>query len=153
MPFVLFHDHFPEIAERETRTIMLASGSQFNLPAGQYSFLEMFCDELGCDCRRVFLYVVSSRRKNVEAVVNYGWESPSFYAKWMKHDDPDIIANLKGPCLNFGSPQSRLAPAILELACNLLLQDEAYIERIKRHYQIFRDKVDGHRRTKKGKKA
>ena len=40
------------------------------------------------------------------------------------------------------SPQSNLAPAILEMVKEALLQDESYIERIKTHYGMFRDKVD-----------
>lgn len=151
MPYVLFHDHFPEIAEQETRTLTVLPGSNLGLPAGQYSFLEMFCDEPGCDCRRVFFYVASSLRKDVEAVVTFGWETPDFYAKWMKDDDPKIVAELKGPSLNLGSPQSRLAPAILGLVRNVLLQDTAYVERIKRHYRVFRQKIDGPKKTKKRK--
>jgi hypothetical protein len=143
MPYVLFHDYFPEVAERETRTIFVLGNSEAGLPPGHYSFLEMFCNEPGCDCRRVFFYVVSSLRKDVEAVVAYGWESPNFYARWMKDDNPHVVANLKGPILNLGSPQSTLAPAILEGVRNMLLQDDAYVERVKRHYRTFRDRIDG----------
>ncbi len=38
MPFVLFHDLFPELAEEEARTIKLMEESELNLPAGDYSF-------------------------------------------------------------------------------------------------------------------
>jgi len=48
-----------------------------------------------------------------------------------------------GPCLNIGSPRSELAGPILDLASSVLLKDEAYVERIKRHYQLFRAKIDG----------
>lgn len=152
MPYVLFHDHFPEIDERETRTITVLPGSNLGMPAGEYSFLEMFCDDVGCDCRRVFFYVVSSPRKDVEAVVAYGWETPEFYAKWMKDDDLHIVADLKGPVLNLGSPQSRLAPAILMLVQNALLKDAQYVERVKHHYQMFREKIDGVKQAKEKKK-
>lgn len=56
MPFRLFHDLFPEIAERETRSVFLPV-AQNGLPAGGYAFKEMFCDEPGCDCRRAFFPV------------------------------------------------------------------------------------------------
>lgn len=148
MPYVVFHEYFPDVAERETRTITILEGSNLGLPAGDYAFLEMFCDEAGCDCRRVFFYVISSARKDIEAVVSYGWETSDFYARWMHDDDPDVIEQLKGPVLNLGSPQSARAPAILNLVCNVLLQDGAYIERVKRHYKMFRDEVD-RGRTKK----
>lgn len=154
MPYVLFHDYFPEIAERETRTITMFPGSNVGLPAGEYAFLEMFCDEPGCDCRRVFFYVISSVTREVEAVVAYGWDSPDFYAKWLKYDDDLLtVANLKGPILNFGSPQSRLAPAILDLVQDVLLQDNAYVNRIKHHYKLFREKMDRIQNPKKKRRA
>jgi len=142
MPYVSFHEHFPEIAKREIRTITILEQSSSGLQPGQYSLVEMYCDERGCDCRRVFFYVISSIKKDVEAVIAYGWESPEFYARWMKDDSPKVIAELQGPILNMGSPQSSLAPAILEIVKDIILQDSAYIERIKTHYKMFRDKID-----------
>ena len=143
MPYAMFHQYFPAIAKTETRNITIIDKSDFNLPAGNYAFLEMFCDEAGCDCRRVFFCVMSDRGKNVEAVITYGWKSPKFYAKWMKDNDPHIISELKGPALNLASPQSSLAPALLDLVRNVLLQDREYIDRIKRHYSMFRAKITG----------
>ena len=142
MPYVAFHSRFPEIAERETRSVTLLCRSDAGLPAGDYGFLEMFCDEPQCDCRRVFFYVISSRRRDVEAVIAYGWESREFYARWMRDDDPSTIAALKGPSLNLCSPQSKIAPAILDLFRNLLLRDQAYMDRVKNHYRMFRTKID-----------
>jgi hypothetical protein len=150
MPYQLFHNLFPEVAEEETRTVIVFEESGSGLPAGHYSFLEMFCNEEGCDCRRVFFYVVSSRRQDVEAVIAYGWESRQFYARWMGDDDPLMLAELKGPVLNMGSPQSNLAGRILELFSDVLLNDTAYMERVKRHYRMFRDEIDG-KPTRKGK--
>ena len=143
MQFKLLHDLAPEVAERETRTIMVQDGAESGLPPGEYSFLEMFCAEPGCDCRRVFFYVVSSLREGLEAVITWGWESREFYIKWMHFDDPKMITELMGPSLNLGSPATELAPALLDLARNVLLQDADYVERVKRHYRLFRDKVDG----------
>ena len=60
MPFQLFHDLFPAIAEAETRSItVFEDQSTTGLPKGHYAFCEMFCNERDCDCRRVFFYVVS----------------------------------------------------------------------------------------------
>ena len=143
MPYQLFHDLFPKIAEPETRTVTVPKDSNIALPPASYAFLEMFCNEPGCDCRRVFFYVISSLSNDVEAVIAYGWESREFYAKWLHHDNPRSLAELQGPVLNFGSPQSRLAPVILKLFSNVLLPDKPYIQRVKRHYRMFRDKIDG----------
>ena len=142
MPYVLFYQYFPELAKSETRSITILDQSSSGLPAGEYGFLEMYCDEPECDCRRVFLYVVSPPEEEPLAVIAYGWENPEFYIKWMGYNSPELIYELKGPSLNAASPQSDLAPAILELVEEVLLQDKSYIERLKAHYRMFRDKID-----------
>ena len=116
----------------------------------------MYCDEPGCDCRRVFLAVVSSLSKQIEAVIPYGWEDPKFYAQWMGDDDPDIIKELRGPVLNLASPQSRLAPEILNMVQNIVLTEQAYVDRLKRHCELFRKRVEQKttgKRSKKKRKA
>lgn len=142
MPYAFFKEHFPEVAKNETRTITILEQSDLSLPPGEYALLEMYCNERKCDCRRVFFYVVSSLKNDVEAVVAYGWESRKFYAKWMRSDDSEMIKDLQGPVLNMGSPQSSLAPAILDMVKNIVLKDKAYVERIKTHYRMFRGKVE-----------
>jgi len=142
MPYVLFHDYFAEIAERETRTVTVLASSPSKPPPGEYALLEMYCDESGCDCRRVFFYVVSSRSNSLEAVVAYGWEPAEFYAKWAREDDAEVIHQLKGPILNLTSPQSRHALEILRLIEEVVLQDSAYVERLRAHYNLFRRQVD-----------
>ncbi len=143
MPYQLFHDLFSEIAQAETRTITIfKERSEIGLPLGQYAFCEMFCNERGCDCRRVFFYVTASFREGAEAIIAWGWDSPAFYANWLNDDDPKMIAELMGPCLNLGSPQTELADPLLNFVRDVLLQDSAYVERIKRHYQQFRAKID-----------
>ena len=153
MPYSLFHSRFPDVAERETRTVTVIDSSDFNLPPAHYSFLEMFCDEPGCDCRRVFFSVVSSLQKDIQAVIAWGWEEREFYIKWMGDDDPHIINDLIGPALNLASPQSELAPALLDLFRNVLLQDTTYVETVIRHYAMFRQEVDNKaKRVVQGKK-
>jgi len=142
MPFRPFGDLFPDLAERETRTIFVMDGQDWGVPPGEYAFLEMFCDEPGCDCRRVFFTVMASFGKRPETVIAYGWESREFYANWMSMPDPRVIDELQGPVLNMGSPHSELAPDILAMAEDLLLSDDSYVERVKRHYRMFRDEID-----------
>jgi len=142
MAYTLFHNCFPEVAERETRSIAVPPGSDLGLPTGEYGFIEMYCDERGCDCRRVLFQVISRRQEKVEAVIAWGWEDVDFYAKWFKYGDAADAAELKGPVLNLGSAATELAPALLELVRNVLLKDPEYVERIKGHYKMFKDKVD-----------
>jgi hypothetical protein len=144
MPYVLLYERLPEIAEAETRVITVLESSRIagQLPPAEYAFLEMFCDEPGCDCRRVFFSVVSSRTEEVEAVIAYGWESAAFYQNWFKRGTKEDIAIMQGPDLNAGSPQGRHAGAILQLFIDTLLPQKDYIERVKRHYKLFRATVD-----------
>jgi len=94
-------------------------------------------------------YVVSSRNNKSVAVVCYGWENRDFYAKWLHDDDPSMIDELRGPVLNLSSPQSKLAPAILEMIEEVVLPDQTYVERVKHHYTMLREKIDGKRLSRK----
>ena len=142
MPFRPFGDLFPDLAERETRIITVVDRTAWGVPPGEYAFIEMFCDERGCDCRRVFFTVANGLEKRLETVIAYGWESREFYANWMSMGTPTMIDELQGPVLNIGSPHSKHAPAILTMAEELLLSDDSYVDRLKRHYRMFRDKID-----------
>jgi hypothetical protein len=135
-----FNELFPEIAEKETR--VLISVNHPNLPPDEYALIESYCNEPGCDCRRVFLNVASSRRQKIEAVITFGWENEDFYTEWLGFDDPNVLNELKGPALNTASPQSELAPALLREVTQILQIDGNYVERLKRHYRLFKDAVD-----------
>jgi len=140
MPYTSFHEKFPEIAEKETRVITAIADPE--LPEGNYTLIESYCDERGCDCRRVFLNIFSETRDEFVAVIAYGWENSKFYADWFGDNDPQIIGDLKGPSLNLASPQSDLAPILLDKVNKYILKDKSYIERIKRHYHMFRDLIE-----------
>ena len=139
MPYVPFHKHFPDIAEKETRALIVVDDEE--LPAADYCLTEMYCDEPGCDCRRVFFNIFSSKTEKSMAIVAFGWETTEYYQRWLGEDDPNMINELKGPALNSASYQSKLAPALLEKIRHVL-QDKKYVERIKKHYKMFRDYIE-----------
>jgi len=89
----------------------------------------------------VFISVFSEKRNEIVAVIAYGWENSKFYADWLTDKDPRDIANLKGPILNRMSYQSELSPALLERMKHILT-DKDYIERIKKHYWMFKDLIE-----------
>jgi len=72
MAYAPFYTRFEEIAERETRAVTVIDPSSFNLPPAKYSFIEMFCDEPGCDCRRAYFAVVTSLENDIKAVIAWG---------------------------------------------------------------------------------
>jgi hypothetical protein len=139
MPFEQFIERFKELGLKELRSAMILNHS--NLPEDNYGFFEMYCNDENCDCRRVIFEVVSEKSRKPVAYVSFGWETETFYARWLGDNDPVIIKDLQGPILNPGSPQSKLAPEILELAKGIL-QDQKYVARIKRHYKMFKETVD-----------
>ena len=43
--------------------------------------------------------------------------------------------------LNLASPQAAFAPAILDMITQIVLTDQKYLDRVKRHYARFREKI------------
>jgi hypothetical protein len=142
MPYKLFYRLFPAIAEKETRTVIIPPNIISILPTDKYSFCEMFCDEPGCDCRRVMFSVASNQNNRILAVIAYGWETPEFYTNWLNDNDPNLLAETIGPILNTASQQSPFAPILLDLFKQKLLPDKAYIERVIKHYKMFRNRIE-----------
>ena len=95
MSYVSFYEYYPEVAIRETRTITVFDSSEHNLPKGSYSFIEMFCDDPGCDCRRAFFSVTSPKVNKVLAVIAWGWETRKFYKKWYGFKAPKYFIGTK----------------------------------------------------------
>ena len=152
MAYTTMYELLPALAKNETRTLTIFDNNVYNLPPGDYGLVEMYCNDKGCDCRRVFFNVMSSVTRDSVAVIAYGWESRGYYAKWYCGDWLDVselngeildtVKSLKGPCLNLMSPQSKIAPLVLKMVSEFLEHDKAYIDRLKRHYKLFRAKVD-----------
>ncbi len=145
MAYIPFYQFFPEIAERETRCLIVLNHPE--LPADSYGLIELYCDEPGCDCRRVFFNVLSRKTGKTLAVIAYGWENKRYYEKWMGDNDPESIGDLKGPILNRLSPQSKLAPALLKQVRDVL-NDRDYVKRLKSHYQLFKEAIEKKTREK-----
>jgi len=142
MAFQRFCDIFPDLGIAETRDITLIQ-AEYGLPAGSYGFIEQFCNDSHCDCRRVIFSVYMKGREEPIAAIGWGWESREFYANWMKWEaDPAEIDRCKGPELNPLSPQSEWAEGALRLCRDVLIQDPAYVERVKGHYRLFRERID-----------
>jgi hypothetical protein len=50
-----FYQIVGQRASLETRSVIVPEGLE--LPAGSYAFIEFFCDDPKCDCRRVIFQV------------------------------------------------------------------------------------------------
>lgn len=96
--------------------------------AGEYSFVEAYCTDTGCDCRRTVLYVVNSKGKQA-AMIEFGFDA----------DDP-----LAGPYLNEYARQPAGAEDLLRVFVDLLNETPDWLKGMYRHYKEVRKKVDGH---------
>jgi len=144
MPYALFHDRFPELSDDETRTISLLGESDDPLDEarGSYGLFEMYCDEPGCDCRRVMFYVVNLETGEPVAQIGYGWDTPEFYRRRFTSLSDEDIDELIGPSLNVMGRQSAHASLLLDIVSDMIRGDRDFVERLKRHYRMFRDTVD-----------
>jgi hypothetical protein len=145
MAYAPFFELFPELAAKETRNItVLDSG---DLPKGTYAFLESFCNDEDCDCRRVFMNVYAEGRfgfrgQDPLATISFGWEDESFYRKWASYPlSKEDLQELKGPALVRLTHQSEHAPQLLE-HFEMLIRDREYVDRIVRHYRMYRESID-----------
>lgn len=142
MSFQSLHNILPLLAEAETRSIILVSNeNEFDLPAGNYSFIEMFCNEKNCDCRRVIFSVFNDNQKIALANIGYGWESESFYKKWNRNNDKTMARQMMKPSLNEMTQQSEYARKILIMFNKVLLPSTSYLARVKAHYLLFRKEI------------
>ena len=158
MSFAMFHDLVPDVADQETRTITVMKGNEYNLPPDDYALIEMYCNDRNCDCRKVFLVVISRKLGDAVARISYAWESLDYYANWffgknssyvsLSKEDKEMVRENAGTHLAEIGPQSKIASAILRLVKETVLRDSRYVERIKRHYRMFRDKVEERYREK-----
>jgi hypothetical protein len=134
---IAFHTRFPELAARETRSIRVVTPGG-ELPVGEYGFIEHFCADAACDCRRVLLRVTSAQPPHaVLATINFGWESADFYIRWT-HGDEKAGRDITAASLDPLHPQSKHADELLAFFRKAMITDPAYVQRLARHYEIFK---------------
>lgn len=135
-----FYAKFRDLAFREMRSVIVPDDRL--LPRGQYGFLEFYCTEVGCDCRRVMLHVVRpDTGTKVWASINFGWESVDFYRRWCP-GDPEVAAEMAGATLDPFNPQTERSVPLLKLFQEVVVKDGTFIERLGRHYRMFKSAPD-----------
>jgi hypothetical protein len=134
MGMVPFYTRFRDLAFQEMRSATTQRWE--DLPDGDYGFLELYCDDSQCDCRRVLIQVIARRGSTKAwATINYGWESEAFY--YRRLGDAELAKACTKPTLDPLNPQSKYAPALLRLF-ETVVQDQAYVQRLQRHYALFK---------------
>jgi hypothetical protein len=134
---IAFVSRFPELAARETRCLHVLESDGL-LPRGEYGYLEHYCEQPDCDCRRVLLRVTSAQSPHtVLATINYGWESTEFYTRWM-HGDTQAGREITSASLDPLHPQSKHADYLLDFFRREMITDPVYVARLAHHYQMFK---------------
>jgi len=137
LPFV---NLFPELGVRETRTAHLFD-EDASLPAGEYAFFELYCEEVDCDCRRVLIQVRPGKNSDlVMANIAFGWESAQFYTAKLGGNAKEGRA-AAGASLDPMLEQSQHADWFLQLFRAQFLTDLNYVDRLLRHYRMFKEAV------------
>lgn len=104
------------------------------LPLGSYAFLEYYCEDNDCDCRRVLIEIRSQDDpENSLATINYGWESEAFYTEWM-HGDAEAGREIASASLDPLLPQSEWADLFLSYFQEEMITRPDYVDRLMRHY-------------------
>lgn len=130
-----FFSRFGDLAFREMRAVTIPDGD--SVPPDDYGFLEFYCTDNDCDCRRVIIRVLGQHSGDkVWATISYGWENAAFYRKWSP--ETDNAEEWIRPTLDPLNPQSKYAEHFLTLF-EQMIRDKAYVDRLKRHYKMFRD--------------
>jgi hypothetical protein len=132
-----FDDQFPEVAGREMFVLHVIEEG-LPLPLGEYAFLERYCVDPGCDCRRALFEVFSPQFPGrILATINYGWESEAFYTRWM-HGDRESAREIISASLDPINPNSELADPLLDAFRDYVEAHPEANQQLKRHYAMFK---------------
>jgi hypothetical protein len=114
----------------QVRSVQIAQSPL--LPDGEYSFIDMYCSDPSCDCRKTMIQVIHNGR--LVSIINYGWESAAFYKKWMGNSAEDnSFPAMNGASIDISSPNLVNKEAVLGLFHALL--NDMWIAKFKRHYK------------------
>jgi hypothetical protein len=129
MSMMAFHVLFPDEAKQESRTVTPVNLG--DLPGHTFLFVEFYCVDPQCDCRRVMLNVIDTETHKQVATINHGFEPPRapFEDEGQTFLDPT-------------NPQSSIADGLLDIFEKMIARDEAYRERLLRHYKMWKAIVD-----------
>lgn len=97
------------------------------MPKGDYLFVEAYCTEKGCDCRRVTLFVINAKGKPFTAI-DFGF-------------DPD--SPMSGPYIADFPDNRPLAEDLLEVFTSRINQDAAWLAGMYERYRKVRQHIDG----------
>jgi hypothetical protein len=93
------------------------------LPDDEYGFIELYCIDSDCDCKRVMINVIATTSKKHLATINYGFGA--------EEETPE-------PFLDPLNKQSRYSNIFLSLFKRFINEAE-YKSRLKKHYKQVKE--------------
>ena len=129
MGMVSFSALFPDVEAREVRSVTPIGNP--GLPERPFMFLELYCREPGCDCRRVMINVMDVERKQHVAIINHGFEPPE-----------PRFADAGQTFLDPLNRQTKWSRAFLDIFVKMIANDADYRERLERHYDMWKRVVN-----------
>ena len=121
--------------EHRVRSVTLRDSPQ--LPDGDYTFIDMYCTDPKCDCRKTMIHVMHNDAH--VATINFGWETQKFYHEWIGADLDEDMPPLHGTTIDITSP-NKVSPQGVLAFFNALL-DQQWIAIIKSHYKAVKTQV------------
>ena len=119
--------------ECQVRSVTLAADPY--LPSGEYHFIDLYCSDNTCDCRRTIIQIFHGQK--LVSIVNFGWESPKFYLRWLGSTrDVGLAMEMSGVSIDSSSPDRVSPKGILLLIKHLM--DKKWISIIKENYRLIR---------------
>ena len=116
---------FPKNQEPDMTLVL--SRKVGRIPKGSYSFVECYCADPACDCRRVTLLVINAKSRQ-KAAISFGF-------------DPD--GPIAGPFLDDFQKQAPYAEELLDAFVDAINDGPDWQERMHQRYQEVRKKVAG----------
>lgn len=114
------------------------------LPDGEYTFVDLYCTDKGCDCRKTIIQIFHENRH--VSTVDYGWEDPQYYFKWLKASKDDEMAqDMSGLSIDFMSPDLVSTEGILALVEHLMDESLLYEHMQKQWDKPLPERVDSGR--------
>ena len=120
---------FPQIFPDSTDPVMTLTLAKKTgaVPKGSYGFIECYCTDPQCDCRRVLLIVLDDKMKQ-KATISFGF---------------DQQGPMDGPYLETTGRGVAYAQDLLEFFVGALNSNSQWLERIYRQYREVRTLADG----------
>ncbi len=133
-----FESLLPDTARHDRCHFTLSGSEGANSElAGTYEFVDLYCQDLFCNCQKVSLCIRGSDEQTY-ATISFGWRSRMFYHKWGLDKQTTRLLTQ-----GFIDPFAQQSPHSSEfLSIFLSIKRNAYfIPRLKERYSVFKEAI------------